>query len=170
MRQVNFQCSTFVLHSSSPVLEAVLVTESHQQTAISLALHIVQDDGALLAACINCTALCLLDAAIALKGVVTAAESSFTSIASSQETLLIVDPRSEEERRSAATCCVAATECGATMDCTESQSVVLLSAQGALSSLEALMAENLRACAIVREKLVAVVTEKLQRVGIGTQD
>ncbi len=151
------------------MLEASVAFECHPRTVISLAIHVAHNEGSLLAACINCATLCLLDASVALKGIVVAAACSLPRPSASLVSVLLLDPISREEQASAANCCVATlVRQGPLEQAAEGAagSIVFMTAEGSLDSLESLTARCVDACATVRQVMLAAVAEKLSRLGL----
>jgi len=82
------------------VVEHAVLVAAHPRTLINVAVQVVCDDGALLAAAINAVIAALLDAGIAMRAFVAAAAcavSGSPSLPSQQQQLLLLDPTRREE-------------------------------------------------------------------------
>lgn len=86
-------------------MSAAIVVENHPRTIISLALQIIHDDGSLLAALLNCASLCLMDAAIPTRGILSVTSCCLCSESSDAA---LLDPTFIEEKSSKCQCTVAA--------------------------------------------------------------
>ena len=138
------------------MLNASVVTENHPRTTISLTLQVVNDDGSLLAALICCASLCLIDAAIPLRGMLSA---SSCIIRAGSDVLL--DPTGIEERESVSSCTVAVLSPGS--DNAADERVPLFKFVGAADALSLSHGRNrcVDACSVIQRIMTAAVAAKL---------
>mmetsp|Transcript_43191 Transcript_43191/g.82386 ORF Transcript_43191/g.82386 Transcript_43191/m.82386 type:complete len:243 (-) Transcript_43191:401-1129(-) len=79
-------------HIIQNTLEAVILTSLHPRTGISIILQVVNDDGSLLACSINAACAALVDAGVAMKGLVTSISMALLS-----DGVLLLDPTVSEQ-------------------------------------------------------------------------
>ena len=79
-------------------LEPSIITSLHPRRVISIVVQVVEEDGSLIAAAINCCSLALLNSGIEMAHVVTSAACAVTLSGD-----VILDPIESEEREAAAT-------------------------------------------------------------------
>src|SRR5271154_5818370 len=72
-------------HTLTTSFSSLLLTHIYPHSTISISLHILSQDGSLLAACINATTLALIDAGIPMRDYVVACTAGSTSSYSSND-------------------------------------------------------------------------------------
>jgi ribonuclease PH len=170
---------TLLVHARMIVLEACVATEQYPRTVISLSLHVINDEGSLLAACINCATLCLLDAAVALRGIVTAASCAVVAASADAEPFrdsFLLDPLTEEACTAVSLVCLAVMspapplaphfgQGGApvALAWAKEERVVLVAAEGSTSVIgfDAALQMNIEACTSIRATIYSAIMGKI---------
>lgn len=147
----------------SAVLGAAIVTEAHPRTAISATFQVVNDDGSLLAALICCAYLCLVDAAVPLRGAFAAASCGLRSAGAVSA---VVDLTSAEERDSGAVCTVAVLSSSTENGDSASIGVPFFGLRGAvdIAGMAALRSHGIDAALVMQRIMAAAVAAKLTRL------
>ena len=156
-----------LLRHARIVLEASVATEVHPRSAISITLQVVHDDGSLLAALINCASLCLLDAAVPLRGTLAAASCGFRKSADGStpdpKTEVVLDMTNAEESASAVTCTVAITG-SKSVSSEVSVPFFRLAGSAGVDHVAMLRSHGIDASLAVQRSLTSTITAKLSRL------
>lgn len=157
----------------SNALAASLHTHLYPHSAISISLHVLSQDGSLLAALINAATLACVDAGIPMTDYVVACTAGSTSTYAandeSADPLLDLNHQEEQELPSLTV---------ATLGDTDRVAVLVCESRVQIGRLEGMLAVGVDGCKQVREILDSVVREKGQRMiqegtvegGVGLED
>jgi len=152
-------------HTLATAFSSTLFTHLYPHSTISLSLHVLSNDGSLLAACINAATLALIDAGIPMSDYLTACTAGTTSFAASSgpqgpaadadDPLLDLNTLEEQELPFMTI---------ATLGASERVGVLVMETKVHVSRLEEMMAVGVDGCKRVRELLDAVVREHGKRM------
>ncbi|KAF2119690.1 ribosomal protein S5 domain 2-type protein [Lophiotrema nucula] len=138
-------------HCLKTAYEGVLVTHLYPHSTISLNLHILSQDGSLLAACINAATLALIDAGVPMTDYLcacTAASSATSSESDNSDPLLDLNNLEEQELPFLTV---------GTLGRSEKVSVLMLETRVRMERVEGMLAVGIEGCKRVREILDGVV-------------
>lgn len=131
----------------------------YPHSSISLSIHILSQDGSLLAACLNASTLALIDAGIPMKDYICACTAGSTSSYSSNDEKAdpLLDLNGQEELELPFLTV-------ATVGATDSVSVLVMETRVQVGRLEGMLAVGVDGCKQVREILDGVVRKKGEKV------
>jgi exosome complex component RRP41 len=136
-----------------------LFTNLFPHSTISLSLHVLSQDGSLLAACLNACTLALIDAGVPMKDYICACTAGSTSSYSSNDEaadpLLDLNNMEEQELPFLTV---------ATLGSTDAVSVLVMETRVQVGRLEGMLAVGVDGCKQVREILDKVVRERGERM------
>ena len=136
-------------HTISQTFSSTLFTHLFPHSTISISLHVLSQDGALLAACINATTLALIDAGIPMADYVTACTTGLGA-----DPLLDLNAQEELELPFLTVGTVGA---GKTDGGGEKVSVLVMETRVEVGRLESMLAVGVDGCKQVKEVLDRVV-------------
>lgn len=141
-----------------------LFTNLYPHSTISLSLHILSQDGALLAACINASTLALIDAGIPMRDYICACTAGSTSSYGSNDEqadpLLDLNNTEEQELPFLTV---------ATLGATDAVSVLVMETRVQVGRLEGMLAVGVDGCKQVRQILDQVVKTRGKKILDGSQ-
>jgi exosome complex component RRP41 len=140
-------------HTLSTAYASLLLTHLYPHSTITLRLHILSQDGSLLAACINAATLALIDAGIPMTDYLcacTAASSSTTSSDESDVSDPLLDLNGLEEQELPFLTV-------ATLGKSDRISVLLMESRVRMERVEGMLAVGIEGCKRIREILDGVV-------------
>ncbi|ORY06903.1 3' exoribonuclease family, domain 1-domain-containing protein [Clohesyomyces aquaticus] len=145
--------TTELQHTLRTAYSSLLLTHLYPHSTITLNLHILSQDGSLLAACINAATLALIDAGIPMTDYLTSCTAASSSSPSSDDTdtsdpLLDLNGLEEQELPFLTV---------ATLGKTERVSVLLLETRVRMERVEGMLAVGIEGCKRVRDILDGVV-------------
>ncbi|CAL3972212.1 unnamed protein product [Diplocarpon coronariae] len=148
----------------SSAFSHILFTNLYPHSTIALSLHILAQDGSVLAACINAATLALIDAGIPMRDYVCACTAGSTSSYSSNDEK--ADPlldlnASEEQELPFLTV--------ATVGKSDDVAVLVMETRVQVGRLEGMLAVGVDGCKQVRDIMDMVVRERGQRMLEGTR-
>ncbi|KAF2465266.1 exosome complex exonuclease RRP41 [Lindgomyces ingoldianus] len=151
-RRVGDKRITELEHTLKSVYASLVLTHLYPHSTITLHLHIISQDGSLLAACINASTLALIDAGIPMADYLVActAASSATSDSSSDNSDPLLDLNSLEEQE------LPFLTVG-TLGKTERVSVLLMETRVRNERVEGMLAVGIEGCKSMRDILDGVV-------------
>ena len=158
-RTRNDKRNTELQHTISNAFSAQLLTHLYPHSSINVMLHVLSQDGSLLAACINAATLALIDAGIPMQHYITACTAGSTSSYSSNDEAAdpLLDLNSLEE-----------TELPfltvATVGGTEQVSVLILDTRVQMQRVEGMLAVAIDGCRSMLGTLDQVVREHGKRL------
>jgi exosome complex component RRP41 len=140
-------------HTLSTAYASLLLTHLYPHSTITLRLHILSQDGSLLAACINAATLALIDAGIPMTDYLCACTAASSSTTSSDESdisdpLLDLNALEEQELPFLTV---------ATLGKSERISVLLMESRVRMERVEGMLAVGIEGCKRIREILDGVV-------------
>ena len=148
-------------HTLAQALSSTLLTHLYPRSSITLTLHVLSQDGSLLAACINSATLALVDAGVPMADYLVActAGANTTSTASASagvgageegaaDPLLDLSGLEEQELPFVTV---------GTLGATENVSVLLMETRVRVELVESMLAVAVKGCKEIRKKLDAVV-------------
>ncbi|EKD18060.1 uncharacterized protein L3040_007760 [Drepanopeziza brunnea f. sp. 'multigermtubi'] len=148
----------------STAFAQTLLTHLYPHSSIALSLHILSQDGSLLAACINASTLALVDAGIPMRGYICACTAGSTSSYSSNDEradpLLDLNAAEEQELPFLTVATVAGSD---------DVSVLVMETRVQAGRLEGMLTVGVSGCMQVREILDKVVRERGERVLEGSR-
>jgi exosome complex component RRP41 len=143
----------------SDAFASAIFTHLYPHSTISITLHILSQDGSLLAACINATTLALIDAGIPLRDYVVACTAGSTSSYSSNDEkadpLLDLNGLEEQELPFLTV---------ATMGASDRVSVLVMETRVQVGRLEGMLAVGVDGCKQVRNILDEVVRRQGKKI------
>jgi len=143
----------------SNAFASTLFTHLFPHSTISLSLHILSQDGSLLAACLNACTLALIDAGIPMKDYICACTAGSTSSYSSNDEgadpLLDLNGVEEQELPFLTV---------GTVGASDDVSVCVMETRVQVGRLEGMLAVGVDGCKQVREILDGVVRERGERI------
>ncbi|KAF8852325.1 ribosomal protein S5 domain 2-like protein, partial [Acephala macrosclerotiorum] len=136
-----------------------LFTNLYPHSTITLSLHILSQDGALLAACINACTLALIDAGIPMRDYICACTAGSTSSYGSNDEQAdpLLDLNNQEEQELPFLTV-------ATLGASDSVSVLVMETRVQVGRLEGMLAVGVDGCKQVREILDQVVKERGRKI------
>jgi exosome complex component RRP41 len=141
-----------------------LFTNLYPHSTISLSLHILSQDGALLAACINASTLALIDAGIPMRDYICACTAGSTSSYGSNDEqadpLLDLNNTEEQELPFLTV---------ATLGASDAVSVLVMETRVQVGRLEGMLAVGVDGCKQVRQILDQVVKTRGKKILDGSQ-
>lgn len=141
-----------------------LFTNLYPHSTISISLHILSQDGALLAACINASTLALIDAGIPMRDYICACTAGSTSSYGSNDEqadpLLDLNNTEEQELPFLTV---------ATLGDSDSVSVLVMETRVQVGRLEGMLVVGVDGCKQVKEILEQVVKTRGQKILDGSQ-
>ncbi|KAF2786392.1 exosome complex exonuclease RRP41 [Melanomma pulvis-pyrius CBS 109.77] len=140
-------------HTLSTAYSSLLLTHLYPHSTITLRLHILSQDGSLLASCFNAATLALIDAGIPMTDYLvacTAASSSTSAESDISDPLLDLNGLEEQELPFLTV---------ATLGKTERVSVLLMESRVRMERMEGMLAVGIEGCKRIREILDGVVKE-----------
>ncbi|KAE8444169.1 hypothetical protein EG329_000857 [Mollisiaceae sp. DMI_Dod_QoI] len=156
-----------VTEMQNTIIEAFsqsIFTNLYPHSTISLSLHILSQDGALLAACINASTLALIDAGIPMRDYICACTAGSTSSYGSNDEqadpLLDLNNMEEQELPFLTV---------ATLGASDAVSVLVMETRVQIGRLEGMLAVGVDGCKQVREILDQVVKERGKKILDGSQ-
>ncbi|KAI9861347.1 MAG: Exosome non-catalytic core component [Vezdaea acicularis] len=149
---INFRRTSEMQSTISNTFTSAILTHLYLHSSISIALHVLSQDGALLAACINATTLALIDAGIALTDYVVSCTAGSTSSHNSadENTDPLLDLNGLEEQDLPFLTV-------ATLGAGEKVSMLIMETRVQLERLESMLAVGVDGCKQIREILDSVV-------------
>ena len=143
----------------SSAFSQTLFTHLYPHSTISITLHILSQDGSLLAACLNASTLALIDAGIPMKDYICACTAGSTSSYSSNDEKAdpLLDLNGQEELELPFLTV-------ATVGATDSVSVLVMETRVQVGRLEGMLAVGVDGCKQVREILDGVIRRKGEKV------
>lgn len=147
----------------SSTFQEALFTRLYPHSTINLALHVLSQDGSLLAACLNAATLALVDAGIPMKDYTVACTSGLTAPpptfgginGGDPDPLLDLNTQEEQELPFLTV---------ATLGASENVSVLFMESRVQAGKLEGMLAVGVDGCKQVRGILDAVVRERGRNV------
>ncbi len=141
-----------------------LFTNLYPHSTISLSLHVLSQDGSLLAACLNASTLALIDAGIPMRDYVCSCTAGSTSSYSSNDEkadpLLDLNNMEEQELPFLTV---------ATVGASDDVAVLVMETRVQVGRLEGMLAVGVDGCKQVREILDKVVRERGERMLEGSK-
>lgn len=143
----------------SDAFASAIFTHLYPHSTISITLHILSQDGSLLAACINATTLALIDAGIPMRDYIVACTAGSTSSYSSNDEkadpLLDLNGLEEQELPFLTV---------ATMGASDRVSVLVMETRVQVGRLEGMLAVGVDGCKQVRNILDEVVRRQGKKI------
>ncbi len=140
-------------HTLEAAYSSLLLTHLYPHSTITLHIHVLSQDGSLLAACLNATTLALIDAGIPMTDYLvacTAASSATSSDSDNNDPLLDLNNLEEQELPFLTV---------GTLGRSERVSVLICETRVRMERMEAMLAVGIEGCKRIREILDAVVKE-----------
>ena len=151
--------NTEMQHTISQAFDTHLFTHLYPRSAINITLHILSQDGSLLAACINAATLALVDAGIPMQDYISACTAGSTSSYSANDEaadpLLDLNNLEEQELPFLTV---------ATVGGTEQVSVLIMDTRVQLSRLEGMLSVAVDGCKQIRAIIDRVVRDHGKRL------
>lgn len=152
--------TTEMQNTIASAFTSTLFTHLYPHSTIQVSLHILSQDGALLAACLNAATLALIDAGIPMSDYIVACTSGLTPPSSNSEgasadPLLDLNGMEEQELPFLTV---------GTLGAGERISVLVMESRVQMGRLEGMLAVGVDGCKQVREILDAVVKKQGKRV------
>lgn len=143
----------------SSAFASTLFTHLYPHSTILISLHVLAQDGSLLAACLNATTLALIDAGIPMSDYIVACTSGSTSSYSSNDESAdpLMDLNGTEEQELPFLTV-------ATLGAGDKVSVLVMETRVQVGRLEAMLAVGVDGCKQVREILDRVVRRQGKRI------
>ena len=145
-----------------------LFTHLYPHSTISLSIHVLSQDGSLLAACLNAATLALIDAGIPMKDYIAACTCGLTPPAPAQsadagsaDPLLDLNNQEEQELPFLTV---------ATLGTSDKVSVLVMESRLQVGRLESMLAVGVDGCRQIRGILDAVIRERGDRILSGALD
>ena len=146
-------------HTLTTSFSSVLLTHIYPHSTISISLHILSQDGSLLAACINAATLALIDAGVPMADYLVACTAASSPTTSSDEgsadPLLDLNGLEEQELPFLTV---------GTVGASEKVSVLIMETRIGVDRLEGMLAVGVEGCKQMRELLDGVVREYGKKV------
>lgn len=143
----------------SDAFASTIFTHLYPHSTISITLHILSQDGSLLAACINATALALIDAGIPMRDYLVActagSTSSYPSNGEKADPLLDLNSLEEQELPFLTV---------ATLGASDKVSVLVMETRVQVGRLEGMLAVGVDGCKQVRSILDGVVRRQGKKI------
>ncbi|KAM0802031.1 ribosomal protein S5 domain 2-type protein [Usnea florida] len=150
--------TTEMQNTIASAFQSTLFTHLYPHSAITISLHVLSQDGSLLAACINAATLALIDAGVPMSDYIVACTSGLTppnSGTESSDPLLDLNGMEEQELPWLTV---------GTLGAGERVSVLVMESRVQVGRLEGMLAVGVDGCKQVREILDGVVRRQGKRV------
>jgi exosome complex component RRP41 len=152
-------------HTLATALHGNLLTHLYRNSTISVALHVLSQDGSLLAACMNAATLALIDAGVPMSDYLVACTAGINTTSSGAEDGIadpLLDLSGLEELE------LPFLTVG-TIGATDQVSVLMMETRVRVEMMEAMLAVAIEGCKEIRKKLDAVVRAHGRKV-IGVEE
>lgn len=139
-------------HTMASAFSNILLTHLYPHSTITLNLHILSQDGSLLAACINAATLALIDAGVPMTDYLVASTAASTSSSNSEDDIAdpLLDLNSQEELELPFLTV-------ATLGKTDKVSILVCETRVRMERMESMLAVGIEGCKRMREILDGVV-------------